>query len=292
MTIKFVNRATGEKQIETPPAERLLKFLYENPFGKKTILTLAKRKFISKSYGKKMDKPSSTKKIKKFVTTLGIDMTESQKPISEFTSFNDFFYRKLKPESRPIGEGLVSPGDGRLLAFENISDVHSFFVKGREFTLEEFLNDKKLAEKHKNDSLLILRLAPNDYHRYHFPYQGKVSETTPIKGDYFSVSPYALASNFAKVFCENKREYCTLTTEEKGDIIIAPVGATMVGGIIETYTPNTNIKKGEEMGYFAFGGSTVVLLINKSKIEIDPDILENTKNKIETYVKMGEAIGR
>lgn len=292
MTIKFVNRATGEKQIETPPAEKLLKFLYENPFGKKTILTLAKRKFISRSYGKKMDRPSSTKKIKKFVTTLGIDMSESQKPITEFTSFNDFFYRKLKPESRPIGEGLVSPGDGRLLAFENISDVHSFFVKGREFTLREFLNDKNLAEKHQNDSLLILRLAPNDYHRYHFPYQGTVSEINPIKGDYFSVSPYALASNFAKVFCENKREYCTLSTKEKGEIIIAPVGATMVGGIIETYAPNTTIKKGEEMGYFAFGGSTVVLLINKSKVKIDPDIMENTKNKIETYVKMGETIGQ
>jgi len=292
VTIKYVNRATGEKQIETPPAEKLLKFLYENPFGKKTILTLAKRKFISKSYGKKMDKPSSTKKIKKFVTSLGIDMTESQKAISEFISFNDFFYRKLKPESRPIGEGLVSPGDGRLLAFKNIGDVHRFFVKGREFTLEEFLNNKKLAEKHKNDSLLILRLAPNDYHRYHFPYQGTVSETTPIKGDYFSVSPYALASNFAKVFCENKREYCTLSTQEKGDIIIAPVGATMVGGIIETYIPDTIVEKGKEMGYFAFGGSTVVLLIDKNKIEIDSDILENTKNKIETYVKMGETIGK
>lgn len=292
MTIKYVNRATGEKQIETPPAEKLLKFLYENPFGKKTILTLAKRKFISKSYGKKMDKPSSTKKIKKFVTSLGIDMTESQKAISEFISFNDFFYRKLKPESRPIGEGLVSPGDGRLLAFKNIGDVHRFFVKGREFTLEEFLNNKKLAEKHKNDSLLILRLAPNDYHRYHFPYHGTVSETTLIKGDYFSVSPYALASNFAKVFCENKREYCTLSTQDKGDIIIAPVGATMVGGIIETYIPDTIVEKGKEMGYFAFGGSTVVLLIDKNKIEIDSDILENTKNKIETYVKMGETIGK
>jgi phosphatidylserine decarboxylase len=62
VTIRFVNRETGEAQLETPPAEKLLKFLYENPFGKKTILTLAKRKFISKSYGKKMDKPSSTKK--------------------------------------------------------------------------------------------------------------------------------------------------------------------------------------------------------------------------------------
>lgn len=292
MEIKFKNRTTGEVQSETPPAEGLLKFLYDNPFGKTAILPLAKRKFISAIYGKKMDKPSSTQKIEEFVSTLGIDMNESQMPISEFKSFNDFFYRKLKPEARPIGEGFVSPGDGRLLAFENVADVHNFFIKGRQFTLAEFLNDDALAEKHKNDSLIILRLAPNDYHRYHFPYDGKVSVTTKIKGDYFSVSPYALAGNFAKVFCENKREYVTLSSKEKGNIILAPVGATMVGGIFESFTPNTQIKKGDEMGYFAFGGSTVVILVDKSKIQIDSDLIENTKNKIETFVKMGETIGK
>jgi len=114
---------------------------------------------------------------------------------------------------------------------------------------------------------------------------------TKIKGDYFSVSPYALASNFTKVFCENKREYCILSTKEKGNIILAPVGATMVGSIIETYQANSEVKKGDEMGYFAFGGSTVVILIDSNKITIDKDIIENTKNKIETFVKMGEKIG-
>ena len=112
---------------------------------------------------------------------------------------------------------------------------------------------------------------------------------TKIKGDYFSVSPYALAANFTKVFCENKREFCELSTKDKGDILIAPVGATMVGTIIETFTPNSSVKKGDEMGYFAFGGSTIVMLVNNLKI--DADILENTKNRIETGVKMGEKIG-
>lgn len=292
MGIKYKNRTTGEVQSETPPAEGLLKFLYDNPFGKTAILPLAKRKFISTLYGRKMDKPSSTKKIKDFVQTLGIDMSESQKEVKDFKSFNDFFYRKLKPTARPIGEGLVSPGDGRLLAFENVAEVHNFFIKGRKFTLTEFLNDEKLAKKHENSALIILRLAPNDYHRYHFPYDGKVSKTTKIKGDYFSVSPYALASNFAKVFCENKREFVTLLSEEKGEIILAPVGATMVGSIFESFTPNSQVKKGDEMGYFAFGGSTVVILVDKTKIKIDADLLENTKNKIESFVKMGESIGR
>lgn len=291
MKIKFIDRKTGNIISESPPAEGLLKFLYDNPFGKTAILPIAKRKYISEVYGRKMNRPSSTKKIQAFINQLNIDMNESEKSISEFVSFNDFFYRKLKQGARPIENGFVSPGDGKLLAFENIADVGNFFVKGRKFTLSEFLNDKALAQKHKNSSLFILRLAPNDYHRFHFPYDGLVSGITKIKGKYYSVSPYALAKNFTKVFCENKREYCILNSKEKGDIIIVPVGATMVGSIIETYSPNQEVKKGDEMGYFKFGGSTIVLIVDKDKLKIDPDILDNTKKRIETFVKMGEKIG-
>ena len=291
MQIKFINRKTGQTQIETPPGEGFLKLLYNNPFGKMAILPIAKRKFLSALYGKRMNKASSTKKIEGFVKQLNIDMNEAEKSISDYTSFNDFFYRKLKSGARPIANDFISPGDGKLLAFENIADVHNFFVKGRKFTLKEFLNDDELAERFSNSSLLILRLAPNDYHRYHFPHKGTPSAMTKIKGDYFSVSPYALASNFTTVFCENKREYCILSTQEKGDIIVSPVGATMVGTIIETYKANSEVEKGDEMGYFAFGGSTIVVLIDKEKIKIDADILENTKNRIETFVKMGEKIG-
>lgn len=291
MKISYINRKTGDLVTERPPAEGLLKLLYDNPFGKTAVLPIAKRKLISEIYGRKMNNPSSVKKIKPFISKLGIDMSESEKSISEFTSFNDFFYRKLKPGVRPIEEGLVSPGDGKLLAFENIEDLNAFFVKGRRFTLKKFLADKKLAKNYKNASLIILRLAPNDYHRFHFPYAGIPSEPTKIRGRYYSVSPYAVARNFAKVFCENKREYCTLKTEDKGDIIIAPVGATMVGSIINTYTPESNVEKGDEMGFFAFGGSTIVIIIDRDKIKIDADILENTKNNLETAVHMGEKIG-
>lgn len=291
MEIKYIDRTTGKLIEETPPAEGLLKFLYDNPFGKTAILPIAKRKFISELYGRRMNKPSSVNKIADFVAQLQIDMTESQKSISEFTSFNDFFYRRLKPNARPIGEGFVAPGDGKLIAFEDVEAVGEFFVKGRKFRLPEFLNDQVLAEKYKNSSLLILRLAPNDYHRFHFPWDGIPAENIKIKGSYYSVSPYALVSNFARVFCENKRELIRFNTKEKGEMILAPIGATMVGGIVETYQPNQPVKKGDEMGYFTFGGSTVVVLVNKNKVTIDTDILENTKNKLETFVKMGEKIG-
>lgn len=290
--IKYINRQTGQFITEKPPGEGFLKFLYHNPFGELALNFLVKRKLLSALYGRMMDRRNSVKRIPKFVADLNIDMSEALKPIDEFTSFNDFFYRKLNPQARPIGEGLVSPADAKLLAFENMDAIGDFFVKGQKFTLATYLQNEQLAKKYKNFALLIFRLAPNDYHRFHFPYDGEVSETTKINGAYFSVSPYALEPNFTRVFCENKREYLTLFTKDKGDILLSPVGATMVGTIIETYTPNTYVNKGDEMGYFAFGGSTVVMLVDNQHFTIDKDILENTKNKIETAVVMGETIGR
>lgn len=291
MTIKYIDRKTGEEKIETPPGEGLLKFLYHHPFGQIALNLLVKRKILSSIYGRLMDRPGSRKKISGFVEQLNIDMSESVKSIEEFHSFNDFFYRKLKSEARPIQEGVVSPGDGKMIAFTNIEEINEFFVKGNKFTLNEYLQDEALVKKFKDSSLIILRLAPNDYHRFHFPYSGKVSKSYKIKGKYLSVSPYALSGNFVKVFCENKREYTILTTADKGDILISPVGATMVGSIISTYTPNSQVKKGDEMGYFAFGGSSVLMLMDKNRIKIDADILANTKNGIETFVQMGERIG-
>lgn len=291
MEIRYVDRETGKIEIEKPPAEGLLKFLYGYSFGRRAILPLAKRKLISSIYGRLMNKSSSVRKIEKFVRKQAIDMSEYQRSLDEFSSFNDFFHRKLKANARPIEEGLVSPGDGRLLAFESVATLQSFFVKGEAFTLATFLNNRRLAKKFQDASLIILRLAPSDYHRFHFPYQGIPSPITRIKGSYYSVSPYALAKNFVRVFCNNKREYCLLETSDKGKLLIAPIGATMVGSIINTYKPNKSVAKGEEMGYFAFGGSSVVLLVDRDKWKIDADLLANTQNKMETLVRMGMQIG-
>lgn len=290
MEIKYIVRKTGQVQKEVPPAERMLKFLYHHPFGKTAILPLVKQKIISDWYGKKMYKKASVKKIKNFVDTLRIDMSESEKEIGDFSSFNDFIFRKLKTGARIIEEELVSPGDGKIIAFENVTDVREFYVKGQPFTLEGFLRDKELARSFENSSIFILRLAPNDYHRFHFSYDGIPSEPAKIKGHYMSVSPYALIKDFGKVFCENKREYTILSTDQKGKILISAVGATMFGSIMNTFNPNTKISKGQEMGYFAFGGSTILMLVDKNLIKIDQDIIENTKKGFETYVKMGERI--
>lgn len=290
MKIKYINRATGKVETENPPAEGLMKFLYGNTFGKWAILPFAKQKIISSRYGKMMESPKSVERIQPFIDALKINMDEAKKTVSEFKNFNEFFFRELKEGARPIEQGMVSPGDGRVLAFEKASQVNDFFIKGNRFTLSSYLKDDADHEKYKDASMIIIRLAPNDYHRYHFPFKGIASSIRRVGTAYYSVSPIALAENFTKVFTENVREFCTLKTENHGDIMVSPVGATMVGSLNNTFIANSAIEKGDEMGYFAFGGSTVVLLFDPNKFQISQDLLDNTRNNMETYLKMGEQI--
>ncbi len=152
--------------------------------------------------------------------------------------------------------------------------------------MEEFFANEKLAKKYEDGTFVIFRLAPADYHRFHFPVDGKVGVNNKIRGDYCSVSTHAIKRNF-RIFCENKREYSIITTENFGDVVMVEVGATMVG-IVQTFKENSFIKKGDEKGYFLFGGSTCILVFEKDKVKIDEDILENTKKQLETRIYMGE----
>lgn len=290
--IKYIERKTGEIKEEKVMGEGALKFLYYNPFGFLLLNTVVKRKFLSEIYGKKMNKPESKMKIAGFIKEMNIDMNDYARDINEYKSFNDFFYRELKTGARTIDRTenvLVSPADGKILAYENLKEKDKFFVKGSEFTLEEFFSDKELAKKYEDGTFVIVRLAPADYHRFHFPTAGKISETKKIKGYYYSVSTHAIKRNF-RIFCENKREYAILSTKQFGDIAMIDVGATMVGSIVQTYKENSFVEKGDEKGYFLFGGSTCILVFEKDKIQIDEDIIENTKNGIETRIYMGEKI--
>lgn len=291
--IKYIERKTGEIKIEKVPGEKYLKFLYYNPLGELPLNLVVKKKFLTDYYGKQMDKKESTKKIPSFIKEADINIEEAKKTIDQFTSFNDFFYRELKDGARSIDfdeNVLTSPADGKILVFENLEKEKELFIKGDKFTLEEFFQDSELAKKYEGGVFLIVRLAPIDYHRFHFPCDGKINASKLINGDYFSVSTHAIKKNF-RIFCENKREFSILQTKNFGDIAMFEVGATMVGGIKQSYTPDSFVKKGEEKGYFYFGGSTCILVFEKDKIKIDKDLIENTKNGIETKVYMGEKIG-
>lgn len=289
--IRYIDRATGEVKTETPPGKGLLKFLYHNPVGKATLLPLVTRRFVSEYCGRRMDKPASRSSLQEFVDSMEIDLIDSERKLEAFPTTNDLFSRKLKVGARPIQEGFISPGDGRILAFERVADVANFYVKGQAFTLDTFLGNQELAQRYQASSIIILRLAPMDYHRFHFPWAGVPTNMSMIPGRYYSVSPLALISHFGKIFTENKRAYCELHTIEKGNVLIAPVGATLVGSIVPTFKKDRAVIKGDEMGYFAFGGSSIVLLVPKARIQLDQDLIENTKNGMETFVRMGERIG-
>lgn len=291
--IEYIERKTGEIKVEKVPGEKYLKFLYYNPLGELPLNLVVKKKFLTEYYGKKMDKPESVKKVPSFIEQADINIAEAKKRVEEFKSFNDFFYRELKEGARTVDyreNVLASPADGKILAFENLDIEKEFYIKGDKFTLEEFFADKGLANKYKDGVFMIIRLAPIDYHRFHFPADGEISESKLIDGVYYSVSTHAIKKNF-RILCENKREYSILKTEKFGDIAMFEVGATMVGGIKQSYKSNSYVKKGEEKGYFYFGGSTCVLVFERGKVKIDEDLLENTKKGIETKVYMGEKIG-
>ena len=287
--IQYYERESGQLKTEKVAGEKWLVWLYYNPIGEATLWALAKRKLVSSIYGNRMDRTSSAKKIQPFIVDFDIDMSVAQK--QEFSNFNDFFTRKLKADARPVDTSstvVVSPADGKVLAYTDISNSW-FIVKGVRFDVSSFLDNPDLAQKYHDGTLLIIRLAPVDYHRFHFPVSGNISTNKKIDGDYYSVNPFALRKK-AEIFCLNKREYSILSNSLFGDVVIAEVGATMVGSIEQTYK-GSSVNKGEEKGYFKFGGSTVVLLFEKSKIHIDEDLLNNTAKGYETSVKMGERIG-
>jgi len=290
--IKYKERDTCNIITEQIPGERMLKWLYGSLVGKASLNILVKRKVFSALSGRFMNTRLSKGQIKKFIKKNHIDLSiYSESNVKSFKHFNDFFYRKIKKEQRPIQSQIVSPADGKILAFSNINKVDSFFVKGSEFSLDSFVKNKVIAEKYADGAMAIVRLAPTDYHRYHFPASGVISKTDLVKGKYFSVSPLALKKSL-EIFCQNQRTKSVLETEEYGDILMSEVGATMVGSIIQTYKNNSFVEKGSEKGYFAFGGSTVCLFFEKGKIRFDDDILENTSKGYETSIRMGENIAQ
>ena len=292
--IQVYNRKLKDYEVERVAGEGYIKWSYESPIGKSFTELFVKKKLFSKLYGLYCDTSLSTKKIPKFIEEFNIDMNISSNNINDFKSFNDFFIRTLKNEARPISKdkaSLISPGDGRLFAYENISINKLIQVKGIHYSLSELIGDNEIAKEYEDGVCLVLRLCPTDYHRFHFVDSGVPLENHFIRGNYYSVNPIAL-ERIPKLYCQNKREWSLFKSDNFGDILHIEVGATCVGTIIQSYKPNEKVFKGDEKGYFKFGGSTTILLFKKDTVKIDEDILTQTKLGFETMVLMGETIGK
>jgi phosphatidylserine decarboxylase len=292
--IQYYDRYAKELRTERIYGEKWLRFAYEQPLGRLFLGLLVRRAFFSHYYGWQMRKRISANRILPFIIEYGLDVDEFQRSPFDFKSFNEFFYRQLTPAARPIAEGdgvAVLPADGRHLAFPAVDAADGFYVKGAKFSLEALLGNTEAAREFAGGAMLISRLCPVDYHRFHFPVAGTPGESRLINGWLYSVSPVALRRNI-NYLVENKRVVTRIESPRFGPVLMLEVGATNVGSIRQLYVPNRPAAKGEEKGLFAFGGSCVITLFRPGRIRFEPDLLEMSRNHTETFAKMGDRLGQ
>lgn len=273
--------------IEQPKTPKSLKFLYCNVFGL-PILRLMTARWVSRLAGAYLDSRLSRRKIKKYIKKHAIDMSDYIE--EDYQSFNAFFTRRIKSERRPFAresDALVAPCDGKLTAYP-IDEELRFRVKGFDYSVETLLRNGDLAREFQGGVCLVFRLTVTDYHRYFFFDDGTASGNTFIKGRLHTVQPAALEKR--RVFTENCREYTVLETEHFGKAVQVEVGAMMVGRIVNA-VKSGEFRRGQEKGYFEFGGSTVILLLKNGAAELDGEFFANTQKGLETLVRCGERIG-
>jgi phosphatidylserine decarboxylase len=267
-------------------------FLYKTLAGKLLTNLVLKRRFVSTAYGRVMKGKKSLKQIPRFIKHYDIDVSEIKRPISSFVSFNDFFIRELKPEARPIDqtpEHLISPADSRLIIWD-LNKVNQVPVKGYWYQLNDLVKDAALANEFADGWCFVYRLAPSDYHRYGYIDNGRQDKVQKIKGILHSVNRIALAET-KSVMAKNYRELTVLHTENFGKVLHIEVGALFVGKVVQRQYGAYTFKRGEEKGWFEFGGSTVIQLFKKGAITPDADIIEQSGKNTEVLVKIGEKVG-
>lgn len=286
----YVDRKTGEKVVETVMGDGALRFAYETLLGRTLWPVLFGSKLISAVMGRKYDSPASRKSIQDLASIPGCRPEEAEKPISEYGSFNEFFTRRLKPGARPLGEGFVSPADGRLMLYLNADADQPFPLKGAVRNLREVFGSKGTPEVEGGRyDIAVVRLAPVDYHRFHFPCDCRSKgPVAVIPGKYHSVNPIALV-RYPDVYADNERQIFAAEAAF-GPLWLVDVGAFGVGTIIQTYG-GTEHRKGDEKGMFKFGGSTVMIVTKAGAVKYDEDIVRNSAEGLESRVLCGERIG-
>jgi len=248
---------------------------------------------MSRLLGWYCDLRLSRSKIAHTIEVLKLDCSEFRDDVSSFKTFNQFFYRHLRPEVRPFSldsNVLVAPADARYTFMQELDGETFVPIKGVDFTVKELLGGEFNDEiDFSAGSMFIARLCPADYHRYHYPTNGKVLRHWLISGRYHSVNPIALALGI-KVFTHNYRQVTLLDLDNFGKVAFVEVGAFGVSGIEQTHTDG-EFKKMDEKGYFTYGGSTIVMIFERGKVQFDDDILRKTTEGYESLIRVGESIG-
>ena len=267
--------------------DRFLARLYGTHTGRACVKVLIAPE-VSELGGRLLSSHMSRVFIRPFIRRNGIDMSQYER--KKYRSYNDFFTRQVKPEMRPVDETpshLVSPCDGKLSAY-TVCEEGKIRIKGTDYTVASLLRDRNLAARYIGGTALVFRLTIDDYHRFLYIDEGEVGDTRTIEGVYHTINP--AAGKRYPIYKENHRDCTVLETEHFGPVTMIEVGALMVGRIVN-HPSSAPVARGMEKGYFEFGGSTIVLLFEKSRIVVDNDILLNSRSGIETIVKAGEKIG-
>jgi len=293
-SLSYYDRRTGELKRDPIYARGLLDWLYNSAPGWFLMEILLSRRWVSWLYGWLNQQGWSRRKIRPFARSLAIDLDELSCPIESFASFNEFIIRDIDLAKRPIhGDPAicVAPVDGRVLVYPAIAAGQYFTIKRATFSLAGLLHDGELTRSFSGGSLLVSRLYLGDYHHFHFPDAGVAGTPVSIPGKYFAVSPYA-QQKFVPFYSENHRMVTLFDSDHFGRVAMIEVGAFTIGSIQQRYQPGARVRKGDHKGFFELGGSIVVLIFRKDAISFDADLCDNTLNGFETYVRLGESVGR
>jgi len=305
-----MDRATGEKHWEDMSmyvrvGMHLLYYGSEQENALHWKKTLALLQAQSEKMGRQYDDPASKDHIRPFIESFGLQDTlaDLQEPDPEkYACFNDFFARALRDGTRPVAEpdnprAVSSPADCRLTAFPSVDLATQYWIKGAGFTLARLLGDEALAARFDGGSIVIARLAPQDYHRWHAPADAAVQSVKTIPGAYYTVNPQAInEEGTIDVFCENKRSVMVCQRKATGaPMVIVAVGAMLVGSIVYLDgldKAGAEFRRGDCIGSFRYGGSTVIVLFPKDDVTLDQDLVRNsTEHQCETLVKVGWRVG-
>lgn len=262
-----------------------LRLLYQTKPGRRFLKVLIKPGF-SKWVFHYLDSPFSKWMIGPFIKKHNINMREYEK--TNYSSFNDFFIRKkarIVLDRTP--NHLICPCDGYLRAY-NINSDCAVHIKNTVYTLQSLLQNKALADRYQDGVCLVFRLTPNNYHRYIYIDDGIVQRRTIIPGVLHCVRP--IACEKFPVYVQNSREYTVLSSKHLGTVVQMEIGALLIGRIFNTLTAG-KIKRGQEKGFFEFGGSTIVILLEKNTVILDENIRKNSSLGKETKVTIGKKAG-
>jgi phosphatidylserine decarboxylase len=290
----FVVRSTGVRRQDPIHRGSLLDWMYDTAAGWLLTRLILSRKFVSDLYAWINGRPASARKIPGFIQDMNVDMGESLRQAHEFESFGDFITREIDLSRRPIASGsgvCVAPVDGRVLAYPVVDETTRFELKHVGFDLRTLLGDDELTTRYRGGAMLLCRLYLADYHHFHFPVEGIAGEARIIRGRYYATTRYTRKWR-VPYLAENHRQITLVDTESFGRVAMIEVGAFTIGSIRQRFTPGRPVGRGEHKGFFELGGSLVVLLFESGAIGLDDDLCENTRAGIETFVRLGEAIGR